>query len=156
MATTHKAIAHSRELADLLRKWLPTYTLVETNDSDGNPVITVSEDATPAFGEEVVVIRTKGIAWGLAKDIVGNDAIQYAGHVIQICTEKNYEGADDTILDILGPNVLLPILIECGRKGTWVEWYRTDNGTIPSTAAMISDNLAATWKDLYFNILKAS
>lgn len=158
MATTHKAISVSRELADKL-KLLVKATLpvcVESNDSNGDPVITLSADATPAAGEKVIVIRTKMVANPEAKDILGNSAIKFGPHVIQVCTEKNYEGTNDTVLDILGPAQLLPVLVEIGRTGCQVEWYRSDNGTVPATGQMVDAKLAATWAPLYWNVLSAS
>lgn len=156
--TTAKAQASHRELIDLLTKQVAATLPVVTAsfDSDGNPISTLSADATPAFGEKVVVIRTKPIVWAEAKDVLGNAAITYGPHVIQICTEKNFEGTTDNILDILGPAELLPIIVEAGRKGHNVEWYRTANGTVPSAAAMTAANLAATWQNLYWNIQSAN
>lgn len=147
---SYKAIELSAELADELKKRCPSLLVTESADASGNPVITVSADATPAFGEKVIVIRTTGIDWSLAKDVLGLASPVYTPHVIQICTEKNYEGATDSVLDILGPTELLPVLLTVGKRGTRVEWYRTANGTVPSTAAMISANLAAAHEaDLY-------
>lgn len=163
MATTsYQAQAISRELTDVLRKYvvktLPVVT--ESADADGNPVVTYSADATPAFGEKVVVIRVRPIQRPTAKDSLGLTGITPNGHSIQICTEKNYEGATDTVLDILSPLQLLPVLVECGRRGSYVEWFQTANGTVPSSSAMDTQIAAgtgpvATWRDLYWNILKA-
>lgn len=155
--TSYKAYAIEQQLADKLKKFVAATlpVAVETADADGNPVLTLSADATPAFGEKVIVIRVMPIQRPTAKDSLGNAGITPSAHVIQICTEKNYEGATDSVLDILGPAELLPTLVECGRIGAQVEWYRTANGTVPSTGAMTSGNLAATWRDLYWNILKA-
>lgn len=154
MATTYKAIASIRELADLLKKECPTLPVVtESFDADENPVITLSADATPVAGEKVVVIRCKAIGATGAKDIFGNTAIQYSGHVIQICTEANPAGGAGA--DVLGPAELLPVIIESGRKGSFVEWYQSASATVPATAQMTTANLRATWRDLYWNILKA-
>lgn len=158
MATTAKALASHRELIDTLKLQVAATLPVVTDsyDADGNPVTTLSADATPATGEKVVVIRTKAIGATGAKNIIGQDAEQFSHHVIQICTEKNYEATNDNVLDILGPAELLPVLVECGRRGSFVEWYRSDNGTVPATAQMTAANLGARWRDLYWNVLKAS
>ncbi len=155
--TSYKAYAISRELIDKLRKFcaatLPV--VVESADADGNPVTTLSADASPAAGEKVIVLRVMPFQRPTAKDSLGNAGITPSVHIVQICTEKNYEGATDSVLDILGPAELLPVIAEAAKTGAMVEWYRTANGTVPSDSAMTSGNLAASYRDLYWNILKA-
>lgn len=158
MATTAKALASHRELVDILKLQVAATLPVATDsyDSDGNPVTTFSADATPAAGEKVVVIRTKAIGAYGATNSIGQTAEQFSHHVVQLCTELNFAGTTDNVADILTPVELLPVLVELGRKGSFVEWYQTANATIPSTAAMTSGNLKATWRDLYWNVMKAS
>lgn len=145
MATsTYEAQAIHREMMAKIAQRVVATLPVRTDsfDSDGNPVTTLSADATPAFGEKVVVIRTKPMDWTYAKNSLGQDPFFYGPHVIQMCTEKNYEGATDSVLDILAPAEIQPILFETARTGCMLQWFRTANGTVPSTAAMISTNLA--------------
>lgn len=154
--TTAKAIAAARELADNLKIWLAASMPVvsETFDTNGDPVITFSADATPVAGEKIVVIRVKAIDWPDAKDIFGNTAIKYGPHVFQVCTEAN--PAAGAGADILGAGDKLSVFAECARRGSFVEHYESAAATAPSTSQMTSANLKGTWKDLYFNILKAS
>lgn len=144
-----------RELVDLLTKQLQSTmpVVTESNDTDGHPVVTYSEDATPATTEKIVVIRIKPIDQPLSQDILGNTSFKYSNHVIQVCTEANPAGGSGG--DILTPFELLPIMVECGRKGSFVEWYESAEGDIPAVAEMTAANLGATWKDLYWNIQKA-
>jgi len=154
MPTTYKAIASLRELVDLLKKSCTTLPVItESFDSNEDPVVTLSADATPAAGEKVVVLRMKAIGAIGARDIFGNVAQQFSHHVIQICTEAN--PAAGAGADILTPAEILPIVVECGRKGSFVEWYTTAATVIPSTAAMVAGNLRSTWRDLYWNVSKA-
>jgi hypothetical protein len=157
MATTYKAIAAMRELVDSIKLQVAATlpVVVESNDANGHPVVTLSADATPIAGEKVIVIRMKPIGAIGAQNIIGQTAEQFSHHVIQVCTEKNFEGATDNVNDILSPAELLPVLIECGRRGSFVEWYRTANTTVPSTSAMVEANLASTWRNLYWNVLAA-
>jgi hypothetical protein len=158
MSTTAAAIAKSRELADVLKLQVAATLpiVVETNDSNGDPVITLSADSTPATGEKVIVIRTKAIGAIGALDSLGNPAQNYSHHVIEVCTEKNYEGTTDSVLDILGPAELLPVLGECAQRGVYVRWYRSANGTVPATAQMTAANLACEWRNsLFWNVLSA-
>ncbi len=153
--TSYKAYAIERELGDKLKKFvaatLPIAT--ESADSDGNPVLTLSADSSPAAGEKVIVIRVMPIQRPTAKDSLGNPGITPSGHVIQLCTEANPAGGAGA--DILGPAELLPTLIEIGRVGCFVEWYVSAAGDVPDTTQMTSGNLKDTWRDLYWNILKA-
>ncbi len=146
----------SRELADVLKKKVAATlpVCVESNDSDQNPVITLSADATPAFGEKVVVIRFKQVPQPTAVDMFYRTDLTgpYGPVCIQLCTELNYAATSDNIADILTPVELLPILMEIGKRAKWTEWYQTANGTVPSTSAMTSGNLKATDKDLYWNV----
>lgn len=157
MATTYASQAQMRELADLLAKEVAATLPVQTQsfDTDGNPVLTLSADATPAAGEKVMVLRIKPIDWSNAKDSLGLPALSFGPHVIQICTEANFAGTTDNIADILTPVELLPVIVECGRKGSFVEWYQSANATVPSTAQMTAGNLKATWRDLYYGMSKA-
>lgn len=160
MALMYKAFETSEELADILAKRFPTYTLTKAYDTDGYPVFTLSEDATPAFSEKVFFVKvcaltTKdvaGAAYTLNKDVLGTVQNVYDKTVIQFVTEKNYEGATDNTLDILGPAQLLPFLGEVLKRGTCVEWYRSNNGTVPS-AAGITGTAAATWYPDFYHPL---
>ncbi len=84
MATTQKAIALSRELADRLRMRLSSLTIVESVASDNNPVITIGSGVA---GGATAVIKTGPMSWAEAKDHLGNTAIIYAPSVIQLVTE---------------------------------------------------------------------
>lgn len=154
MATTYKSQAILRELVDLLKKEVPTLPFVtEGFDSDGNPIATLSEDATPATGEKVIVLRVTAFSYPTAKDILGLPALAFGPHTIQMCTESNPTlGAG---ADILDPAELLPVIVEIGRRGSMVEWYRSANGTVPAVAQMTAANLSATWRNLYWNVQSA-
>ena len=164
--TTYKAGTILTQLVDLLAKECTTMPYVtQTVDTDGNPVATLSAVATPAYGQKVVVLRVQPLSWTLQKDILGNTANQYTGHVIQICTEKNSvygtggTGATTSaaVQDVVGPTELLPVLIEAGRTGCWVDWYQTTNGTVPAVSGNTMGGLVqASWKNLYWTIQTAT
>lgn len=146
MSTTPIAIATARELKDRWAKevyaTLPYIT--ESSDSSGNPVLTLSADATPATGEKVVVVRVKPISMASMLNVLGSTQEVFSPHVIQICTEANYAATTDNVADILTPAELGPVIIACGRKGMTVEWYVSANGTVPATTQMTSSNLKVT------------
>jgi hypothetical protein len=156
MATTAKAKAIARQLADVWAKQVVTTlpSQVQSEDANLNPVITLSADATPATGEKVVVVRVSPITW-TSTDILGNTSTGFCPHVVEICTELNYAGTTDNVADILTPVELLPIIAEAVKTGCIVKWYQITNGTVPSTSVMTSTYLKATYKDLYFGDMKA-
>lgn len=146
------SVASSRELASLLIKWFPTQTIDQSSDSSGNPVITIS-DGTPAAGEAVVVIRTLPISWPDAKDVLGLPQQVYSGDIVQFCTEAS--SGSVTLPGFVPISTLLPLIVEIGREGHFVEWYQSANGTVPAVAQMVAANLQGSWRDLYWNVLKA-
>lgn len=156
MATTKKALDFARDLMDVWAKevasTLPVIT--ETFDASGNPVITLCQDSAPATGDKVVVVLIKPYTTGTSYDCLGLTASAYTPHIIQICTEANK--SDGAGADILSPVELLPVLAEVCKRGTIVEWHVTDNGTVPSEAAITAGTkLVATYQDLYWTIQKA-
>lgn len=149
MANTYKSVTILRELGDTLKKMCAATLPVATDsfDSNGNPVLTLSADATPAAGERVVVIRVQPTEAAYAKDILGNAAIRFSPHQLEICTELGGSATDHAALT---PVQLLPILIEAGRRGCRdVKWYQSANGDVPATSEMTDANLKQTWRDLY-------
>lgn len=157
MATTAKAIAIHRELLDKVSKRVAA-TLpvrVDSTDANGNPVTTLSQDATPVAGEKIIVIRTQTISWDLGTDSLGLAANKFTPHVIQVCTETNFQGTTDNVNDILTPAELLPVFFEASRTGTVVEWYRSANATAPATAQMTAANLGYAAYPMPFNIQSA-
>ena len=158
MATSRKAQDIARDLLDTFGKQVAA-TLpvqVQTADSSGNPILTLSADSTPATGEKVVVIVVSPYASGTAYDIFGNAAINYSPTKIQFCTEANYAATTDNVADILTPTELLPIISEISKKGTLVEWHVTANGTVPSAAAIAAGTvLSATFAPLYNGVQSA-
>lgn len=161
MATTQKAFDLARDIAAELTLRLPTMIVTSLTHSDGHPYITVTEDASPASGEGVVIIKVRPMDWPLAKDVLGNTAQVFVPTVIQVCTEKNYAGATDNVPDNLtlsgytSEQVLLPVLGTVLSKGCVTEWYVTNYGTVPAIAEITSANLKATYKDLYWDFKKA-
>ena len=150
--TTAKALAFSRELIDLWTKEVSTSfaSIAQTFEvSTGNPIITLS-DGSPAFSEKVVVVRIRPIPW-TATDILGLASQVYTPHVIDICTETN--GAGDP--NILTTVELLPVIGECVKRGTLVNWYQSANGVVPAIGQIIDANLKASFGDLYWSAQKA-
>lgn len=147
------AIDTIRELQDRWAKELIASFPVQviSADSSGNPVLTLSADATPATGEKVAVIRCKNVVGTGMTDVLGTTQTVFSPHLLQICTEANFAGATDNVADILTPLELLPLVAGCAKRGIVVEWYQSANGTVPSTTQISSTTLKATWQPNMFH-----
>ncbi len=156
MATTSKAIELSAELADELKRRLPTMVVTQTVDASNNPLITVSQDTTPAAGEKVLLIRTRPITWALNTNSIGQTMDVFTPHVMELCTEANYAGATDNVADILTGAELGPTLLCIGKRGTRVDWFVSANGTLPATTEMVAANLVMTYDAEQFWGMQAS
>ena len=151
-STTTKALATARELIDLFTKEVSASfaSIVESFDTNNNPVITLS-DGTPAAGEKVVVIRIQPLATWSPVDILGLASQMYTPHQIDICTETNAAATPN----VLTPVELLPILSEIAKRGMVVNWYQTPALTVPAVAQMTAAQLTASFADLYWSAGKA-
>lgn len=152
---THKAVALSRHLADDLKKRFAPLEVAESFDTNGNPVVTVS-DGTLATTERGAVLRILGDTNPVAKDILGNDAIHYTPHTLQICSEADDGLGNGNTGSYLTIQDILHLVGECGKRGMKLEWYVSANGDVPAVAEMIAGNLVATFSDLYWNIQRQS
>jgi hypothetical protein len=152
-STTAKAVATARELLDLFAKEVATTlpSQVQTSDTNGNPVLTLSQDSTPAAGEKVIVIRIQPLADWSPKDILGLASQMYTPHQIDICTETNAAATPNVLTTV----ELLPVLAEIAKRGMVINWYQTAALSVPSVVAMTSSNLTAKFADLYWSASKA-
>lgn len=148
-----KALALGQELADELRKRLSALALVEGSDANGDYTITLG---TGTAGLKNFVVRVKAVS-NSAKDVLGLVQDAFTPTVIQFATEKNFEGTTDNVADILTPTELLPFFGTVCSRRTRVEWYRSTNGTAPTTSTMDSAaNLAfAIEANLYWGALSS-
>lgn len=133
-STSYKAAALSHDLADKLKSRLSgALALVESVDTDGNPLITIGPGGA---GNANALIKTLPVSWPLAKDVLGLSALQYTPHVMQLGTE-----ADPTAgagADPLSAAQLMLIQGEMMQHGTRIEWYQSAAGTAP-TASILGD-----------------
>lgn len=144
-----KAIALAHEIADKLKLRLSALALVESFDTDGNPVIAVGPQTA---GSASITIKVMPQDWSLAKDVIGQSANIYAPTIIQFGTEADYAGATDNVADPLTPAQLLAALGECLSRGCRLDWYQTATGTAPTIANTIfaAAKLKASFQpDLY-------
>ena len=134
MATTFKAGAIANELADRMktRPALNTLVVGQATAADLNPIITIGTldlTATPVAATTVAAALVKVIpqSWPLAQDILGNTAIQYTPHTIQILKEAGPAGTPTG--GGLTSSAVLELLAQCAAMGCTVEIYETASGS---------------------------
>lgn len=144
MANTFKALALANDLADKLKLRL-TQAVVQSFDTDGNPLITIGTIATT---NACAVVKVMPISTPLVTDIFGNAGNQYTPHRIQIVTEAFTSG---TGLGVYLGVALLPLMGELLSRRTRVEWYQDTNGTAPTIADAVAAKLVKTLEpSLYY------
>lgn len=108
-------------------------------DSNGDAVLTVSQDSSPAAGERVAVIRCKkddlGASGAAAFTGAANLVIpQYRPNVIEIAIEAASGGP-------ISRAQLAELMAAADHMGTKVRLYEETSGTVPTTASMIPSKL---------------
>lgn len=143
-----KAQAVHNALLDELKLRLPTLTIVESVDSNGDPTIQIGAGTT---GTKSFFVRTKNYSWPLAKDSLGNTSQTFSQSVIQVATEANFAGTTDNVADYLTPVELLPFWMSVIRRGTRVEHWVETNGTGPSVTTFntAAKMISAQENDIY-------
>lgn len=132
------------ELLDLIKSQLqktPEWkdaVYIFTADSNNDAVLTVSEDATPATTEAVIVIRAKNDKLGLtaATDFTGAAnlaAVQVRPSILEVAYEA----------DALSLLEHLQAIMACSKVGTKVRVFERAAGAIPTVADMVVANLEA-------------
>lgn len=146
MASSYKALAMANQLHDKLVIRIGSKVHDVSFDTDSNPLIAI-DDGTPAAGEKNALIKILPDSWPLAKDVLGNTALQFVPHVVQVVMEAPAGGAGQTFLDC---QLLADILGECFRLGAKLDWYQSANGDAPSVDDIIAVNLVASfYPDVY-------
>lgn len=137
---TAKAISLSRDIAANLRMRQTALAVVESFDTDLLPVIRIG---TGTIGDPGAVIKIVPQDWPLAKDILGNTALAFGPHKIQLVVEAN--NAAGAAADINTWAQILPILSECVLRGCRLEVYNSANGNAPGVEDITSGNLKASF-----------
>jgi hypothetical protein len=150
MATDYKVYTLATQLADKLKARVSSKTVTLLFDTDSNPYITIN-DGTPATTEDNWVIKIVPQSAPLAKDALGNTAIQYTPSVCQLVTEAPAAGTGVGVYVQFA--TLGPILMECFRLGTAIEWYQSANGVVPTTAAITGTPKVSVQPSFYWPVI---
>lgn len=124
MASTAKAVATARALADILKQrgYVVTQSF-STVDSDGNPAPTIQVGAGTA-GTASCFIKVRPIA-AFGKDVLGLTQNVYTPHIIQM-VQENVSGAGAYPLGFAKFSEIWAVLTQ---QGTRVELYNRANAT---------------------------
>ena len=123
---SYKAIEMAHELASKLTVRLPSRTVAESFDSDGNPMILVG---TGLAAGNTFIVRIKPIDASLAKDILGLASPVYTPHIAQFMTEAS--AASD--LGYITWPTLAPAIAEVIELGARLEVYAVTNTVAMNT-----------------------
>ena len=142
MQSTAKAIALSRDLADLLAKRpMALNTIRQAFDANNWPVLVLSVNGNEAEGQPVLLIRISNVD-AVSKDIFGNQTFAYAPHILEIVYELTSGGAPEA-----GHADVLQAEWECINTGCRQQLKEIANGSavtianIPAAAVADLDQL---------------
>jgi len=144
--TTTKAAALMRNLQrELVQRFPSTYVFVNSTDTDGNPVLRVSADATPATTEQVILIRIKPEEL-LFVNAIGTAQENFVPHILDVATELG-AGVNVTYLNASNAAIMHTA---AAKVAAIYKFYLSPNGAIPALTDMVAANLnTVTLPDLY-------
>lgn len=149
MATvTKKSIALQQTIADELALRTGLVAVQGFDSTSGQPTIVLAAAGVLVATHRGCFIEISPVSWPLATDALGNAAIQYTPHRIQVVFEAISGAGQDPngISGVDGVNDKLAILGCLTLRGTRVEWFESATGTAPSKAALIAADLVETFE----------
>lgn len=120
------------QLKERLQKRLPSYVFSESFDDKG-PRLLISQDATPAAGEQVIAIRFLGEDAGI------DDIIDVKRSFGPIKAQVIEEESTISGVSLITLKNRLAIDLELCRLGVLQERYMTANGTVPAVSMFQND-----------------
>ncbi len=113
-------------------------TVREAKDSNGAPYLVLSDNATEAAGNPVILVRIKQID-AVSKDVFGNDLNAYAPHICEMAYELDGTEAEPSRLDVA------MVMFELSKLGVRVQIKQIADGTAVTAANV---DAAAAAEDL--------
>ena len=139
MAATFKSIAMMRSVLEGIRRRLPTYVYTQSFDSNGNPLLLVSADATPATTEQVAMIRISPVT-NVFLNSVGGTQEGFCPHLVELCLEATAASASVSLLTDVNKTAIWGELLK--QAGIFT-LYLTAAGTVPALASVGTQMVAA-------------
>jgi len=148
--STTKAFALMQLLkSNLVFRFPSTYVFTDSLDANGCPVLTVSQDATPAAGEQVMVYRIKPVS--LLFNAIGQTQEDFVPHDLDVCIETGAV-ANTSILNATNAAIMNT---ESAKTACIYKLYMCTNTTLPAVAEMTAANLKFTSEPMIYNKLMA-
>lgn len=156
MASSFKAQAMMRAIKEGIGRRLTSYTLTSSVDSDGNPILLVSADSTPATTEQVAMLRVRPVSLIFTNGIGGTQE-DFAPHFVEMCSEATAAAATVSLLTEANQSIIKGEVLK--QSGIYIG-YLTATGTVPALAnvatQMVAANQVATFElDPSFRLMGA-
>jgi hypothetical protein len=149
MISIAKAAATMRDLAEKLglryANSASINTVRQAADAQGWPMLFCSVAGNEAAGQQVIVLRMKGLAV-LAKDQFQQAQFAYAPHTLEI----SYELAVSSVEPYAYPSDLLKAMFEATKTGVTILQKEIANGTAVTEASMNAAPVVSELNDLYW------
>lgn len=97
-------------------------TVREAKDSEGWPMLILSDNKVETAGAAVIAIRMKAVD-AVSKDVFGNDLVAFAPHKLELCWEK-----DATDKPTPADADVAMVTAVCAKKNICLVVKETDNG----------------------------
>lgn len=148
MKSTAKAEALVRGIADNLRVRLAGSASIDTvreaRDSQGWPMLFLSDGGNEAAGQAVIALRIRAVD-AVSKDVFGNDLVAFAPHALDLAYElAAANNPIPTDVDILKAE------FEAIKTGVKLQLKELANGTAVTAANMDAAAAAVELEDLYW------
>jgi len=134
MKSLAKADATLRDLAEVLKRRVSGSASIDTvreaRDSDGWPMLILSDGGAEAAGDAVIAIRMKAVD-AVSKDVFGNDLVAFTPHSMEVAYELDANGKPTPAnADVA------EAIVEAAKKGVKIEIKEIANTTAVSAASM--------------------
>lgn len=148
MAGTFKSVTMMRGIKEGVQRRLPTFVLTSSADSNGNPLMLIASDSSPATTKQVAMVRVSPIALVMTNSIGGTQE-NMCPHLVEIALEAG-TGTGLTASTYLSLVNSTAIVGELMKQGGIYTAYLLANGTVPAlanvAAQMVSTTQVATFE----------
>lgn len=148
MKSLAKANALSRDIADKLRVRYAGSATIDTvreaRDSQGWPMIFLSDAGNEAAGQAVIALRIRAVD-AVSKDVFGNDLVAFAPHKLEVAYEL--AAANNPIP--VDTDILIAEF-EAIKTGCAIQLKELANGTAVTAANMDAATANIELDDLYW------
>ena len=149
--STAKAFSIMRALRrNLTLRFPATYVFTDSVDTDGNPVLQVAQDATPATSEQIVLFRIKPESL-LFVNSLGTAQENFVPHDLEVVTETGAV-ANTTYLNATNAAI---VHTESAKTGCIYKFYMSANGAVPTALDFTDANLKGTFNPEIYHKLTA-